>query len=152
MVSVLCCVIPVFSLSPDELRARIDSLERAQAAAARDVDSVGIRIDSLDTTVTSAYRQAGLLETIIGRADRDCAIREQADIASPPLFEITAGDSLLLTDFDGQWFRILHRKGKGYALDECIQHDERIRAFRDAHVRQGGNGAHGGGASADAGR
>jgi hypothetical protein len=150
VVCVLCYALPVFSLSPEQLRARIDSLEQAQAAAARDVDSVGVRLDSLDTAVTGVYRQAGLLETIIGRAEHDCAIREQADIASPALFEIAAGDSLLLTDFQGQWFRILHRNGKGYALEECIEHDERIRAFRDAHVRQGRNGAHGGGA--DAGR
>lgn len=125
------------ALTMEEMKARIDSLEMTQRAAEEKRDTLEEKKDSLNAVVVRKYRELGLLDSIAAEVEESGAVHEQPDVVSPKLFEVEAGDTVVVVDFAGEWFKVLHRQGTGFVLERCIQHDERIGNYRAARADSG---------------
>mgnify|MGYP006311180447 CR=1 FL=1 len=125
------------ALTMEEMKAKIDSLETTQRAAERKRDTLEVKKDSLNAVVVRKYRELGLLDSIAAQVEESGAVHEQPDVVSLKLFQIQAGDTVVVVDFAGEWFKVLHRQGTGFVLEECIEHDERIGNYRAARADSG---------------
>jgi hypothetical protein len=121
----------------EEMKAKIDSLEMTQNAAERKRDTLEERKDSLNAVVVRKYRELGLLDSIAAQVEQGGAVHERPDVVSAELFQVRAGDTVVVVDFAGEWFKVLHRQGSGFVLEKCIEHDERISNYRAARTDTG---------------
>jgi hypothetical protein len=137
----LVTALPALSQLPDDVQARIDSLERAQARLLDDRVAKRSQLDSLNRTVALAYEKKGLMDTIAGAIERPCVVYQSPDVLSAKLFESAEGDSVVVVDFADEWFKIMHKSGTGFILDECVGHDERIQSYKEQRRRRKDAGA-----------
>jgi hypothetical protein len=134
----LCAVSTVHAQLPEEIKARIDSLERAQIRLAKERVTTRSRLDSLNTTISRAYQRQGLLDTIAARIAKACTIHEKPDILSPKLVSADTGDTVVVVDYATEWFKIMHQAGTGFVLEECLHHDERMRSYKQERLQRAG--------------
>jgi hypothetical protein len=118
------------SEKPDGKRAAVDSLGKEEIQLMKDAEKVRARLDSLNSLVSEEYTKSGVIDTIVGLIEKSGTVYQQPDILSKKLFKARNGEIIVLIGFKTEWFKIIHKKGIGFILEESIKHDDRIYNYK----------------------
>ncbi len=114
----------------DEMKARIDSLENLQIQLREKSEKVHARSDSLNAEIRRELSKKSLVDTIIGSVEKNGHVYQQPDMSGKKLFRAKQGEIIVIVDFRTEWFKVIHKKGTGFILDECVKHDDKIFNYK----------------------
>ncbi len=120
----------LFSQEEDPLKRRMDSLEQAHIDLKKQEEQLHTKIDSLNSVVTTEYINKAVFDTIVGLTETKGVVYEKPDILSKKAFRVRDGEIIIIIGFQSEWFKIIHKKGVGYILDEHIKHDDKIYSYK----------------------
>ena len=114
----------------DERKVATDSLEELEIQLHKDAEKVQARLDSLNTLVSEEYTKSGIIDTIIGQIEKSGTVYQKPDILSKKKFKARKDEVVVIIGFWAEWFKIIHKKGIGFILQESIKHDDRIYNYK----------------------
>ncbi len=120
----------IASQEADETKARIDSLENAQIQLGEDAEKVKARLDSLNAAIRQELSKKSLVDTISGGVEKNGHVYQQPDISSKKLIRVKQGEIIIIIDFNIEWFKVIHKKGIGFILDDNVKHDDKIFNYK----------------------
>ncbi len=130
MVLLLSLPVIIVSQEPDKTKARIDSLENLQIQLREKSEKVHARSDSLNVEIRRELSKTHLVDTIIGGVGKNGHVYQQPDMSGKKLFRVKQGEVIIIIDFKTEWFKVIHKKGIGFILDECVKHDDKIFNYK----------------------
>lgn len=120
----------------DERKVATDSLEELEIQLNKDAEKVRARLDSLNSLVSEEYTKRGIIDTIVGQIGKSGAVYQQPDILSKKLFRAKKEEIVVIIGFKTEWFKIIHKKGIGFVLEENIKHDDIIYNYRKVQLKK----------------
>ena len=120
----------------DEKKVAADSLEELEIQLHKDAEKVQARLDSLNTLVSEEYTKSGIIDTIIGQIEKSGAVYQKPDILSKKKFRARKDEIVVIIGFRIEWFKIIHKKGIGFILEESIKHDDRIYNYKKLQMNK----------------
>ena len=120
----------------DEKRVTIDSLEESKIQLKEEAEKVRARLDSLNSLVSEEYVKSGIIDTIVGQIGKSGTVYQQPDILSKKKFRAKKNEIVVIIGFKTEWFKIIHKKGIGFALEEIIKHDDKIYNYKKLQLEK----------------
>lgn len=118
----------------DERKVAIDSLQELEIQLHKDAEKVQARLDSLNSLVSEEYTKSGIIDTIVGQIEKSGTVYQQPDILSKKKFKARRDEIVVIIGFRIEWFKIIHKKGIGFILEESIKHDDRIYNYKKSQM------------------
>jgi len=123
----------------DDKKTPVDSLEKTQAQLIIETNAIQSKLDSLNSIVRKEYIKEGLSDTITAVIEKDGIVYEKPDILSKKVFKVKKKEIIILIGFSGEWFKIIHKTGIGFVLEESVQHDDTIYNYKKLHLNKKDN-------------
>ena len=120
----------------DEKEVAIDSLEKLEIHLKEEGEKVRARLDSLNSLVSEEYVKKGVIDTIVGIIEKRGIVYQQPDILSKKLFKTKKSEIVVIIGFKAEWFKIIHKKGIGFVLEEIIKHDDKIYNYKKIQLEK----------------
>lgn len=117
-------------IEKDEKKETIDSLEELKIQLKEEGAKVRAKLDSLNSLVSEEYKKSGVIDTIVGVIEKRGTVYQQPDILSKKLFKAMKHEIVVIIGFKAEWFKIIHKKGIGFILEESIKHDNKIYNYK----------------------
>ena len=114
----------------DERKVATDSLEELEIQLHKDAEKVQARLDSLNSLVSEEYTKSGVIDTIVGQIEKSGTVYQKPDVLSKKKFRARKDEIVVIIGFRIEWFKIIHKKGIGFILQESIKHDDRIYNYK----------------------
>lgn len=118
----------------DERKVATDSLEELEIQLHKDAEKVQARLDSLNTLVSEEYTKSGIIDTIAGQIEKSGTVYQKPDILSKKKFRAKKDEIVVIIGFWAEWFKIIHKKGIGFILQESIKHDDKIYNYKKVQM------------------
>lgn len=120
----------------DERKVATDSLEELEIQLNKDAEKVRARLDSLNSLVSEEYVKSGIIDTIVGLIGKSGTVYQQPDILSKKKFRAKKNEIVVIIGFKTEWFKIIHKKGIGFALEEIIKHDDKMYNYKKLQLEK----------------
>jgi len=120
----------LYSQTSNEMKTSIDSLEQSQIELGSKADSIQARLDSIHAVIRKELSKTKIIDTIVGIIADNCDAYQQPDITSKKKYRVKKEEIVVIIGFHIEWFKIIHKKGIGFILDDCIKHDDKIFNYK----------------------
>ena len=120
----------------DEKKMAVDRLQEAEIQLKKEEEKVRARLDSLNTLVSEEYTKSGIIDTIVGQIGKSGPVYQKPDILSKKLFKAKKDEIVVIINFKTEWFKIIHKKGIGFVLEEIIKHDDIIYNYKKKQLEK----------------
>jgi len=114
----------------EEQKTAVDSLEQSQIDLKNSTDSIQARLDSIHAVIRQELSKTRIIDTIIGTIADNCDAYQQPDITSKKKYKARKEEIVVIIGFHIEWFKIIHKKGIGFILEDCITHDDKIFNYK----------------------
>ncbi len=127
---ILLLSITLCAQTKEEQKAAVDSLEQTQIDLKNKSDSIQVRLDSINAVIRKELSKTKIIDTIIGVIADNCDAYQQPDITSKKKYRARKDDVVVIIGFHIEWFKIIHKKGIAFVLEDCIAHDDKIFNYK----------------------